>query len=123
MDITKINSNSMNFGNIKKSAVEVAIREANGNLNKLSRIKDAIEKQKNNPYDIKGLPSHEYYNYIVVKQGKTSGMSAMTLEEACQTANTNKQIDELVIKAEMRKNQQKPEFEKMAKELLDSCEE
>ena len=123
MNVSKVSSNSMNFGSIKKSAVEKAIKQANGNPSELSKIKTAIEEQKGNPYNIEGLPSHEYYNYIVIKQGDHSGMCFMTLEEACRDANGSKQRDVWKKEAEMRRNQQKPQFDKLASELLDSCED
>ena len=124
MNITKVNSSSMNFGSIKKSAAEKAIKAANGDVSKLGYLEEMIQEQKENRrYDIEGLPSYEYYNYIVCKKGANSGQCFMKLEEACRYANMMNQSDAIKEDQEIKKMEQRPTFDEMAQRLLDSCEE
>ena len=124
MNITKVNSSSMNFGSIKKSAAEKAIEAANGDVSKLGYLEEMIQEQKENRrYDIEGLPSYEYYNYIVCKKGANGGQCFMELEEACIYANMQNESDAIKEDQEIKKMKQKPTFDKMAQRLLDSCEE
>lgn len=123
MNISKINANTTSFGSIKKSAVEKAIKQADGDISKLRSIKTLIEDQKSNPYDIKGLPSHEYYNFIVIKPGSHSGMCYMTLEESCSAAVRAAEADKLKETRETEKLKNKPEADRIINDLLNSCED
>ena len=124
MNITKVSSSSMNFGSIKKSAATNAIKAANGDASKLGPLEKMIQEQKeNHRYDIEGVSSHECYNYIVCKRGTRSGRYFVYLEEACRYANTMDKSDAIKESQEIKKTEQKPTFDEMAKRLLDMCEE
>ena len=122
MNVSGISAYSPSFGQVKRSAAEKAIESCNGDIGKISRVKQQVEDQKDNyRYDIKGLGPREYYNYIVVKRGENSGMCYMTLDEACYYANRSAAYEEIKEASERKKQEHNDEFNKIADSVLEDC--
>jgi len=118
MQVSRVNVNSFGFGRIRKSAVSLAIKDADGDIKKLDEIKKEIEGQKNSRYDILG---GEPLRYKVVNPNteRLYPENFDKLSDACRYAEAMEEQDAL----EAKKEQDRPKFEQLAQELLDSCEE
>jgi len=70
MNISPVSLNSMNFGQVTRSAVQKAIKSADGNIQNLETIRDCmVEQISNNRYDVHGMLSGvEDFNYMVQKK-------------------------------------------------------
>ena len=125
MRISSINAYAPSFGQIRKSAVLNAIDDAKGDITKLNLLRDLIEEQRDNhSYDV-------MYRYEVVKNSSGSHEGWYhDIQSACQKAtklleDDKKRIqeEERIIQEQERINRDKPRFDKLAQEILDSCEE
>lgn len=123
MRISSVNSNSIHFAQIKKSAVKNAIKFAKGDVKKLERVKELLEEQKDNDkYHVIARASYTAYGYSVINNnGNNMGVRFLNLSEACNLASILKRRDEASEDAVQDK--QNEEFSKLAKELLNSCDE
>ena len=94
--ISKINSFSPSFGVVKKSAVNRAVKEAKGDIEKIKGVVDLCESQRNNDkYDVIWNPELGGYSIVGRKpdfifDGTTHRYN--TLAEACSDASYFKDI-------------------------------
>ena len=127
MNISPISVNHINFGQVKRSAVRKAIKEANGNVQNLEFIRDCIVDQKdNNRYHIYSISAEPDFNYLVMKPGTLVSYKCMTLSEACDCATKHKlqdEYDDRIKESESKHIQRKSDFDEYAQVLLASCEE
>ena len=95
MNVSKINSNSLNFGVVKRRAQERAIGLANGDTSKLREVINLIDSQKtNNKYDVDFMSSGKYFGYVVTQRiGYDNKHYFVNFYNACQYAEERKKLD------------------------------
>ena len=108
------------FGKVYKSAAKNAIKETEGDADELKCVRQLIEEQQDNKhFDIIGLPSRDYYNYMILKSGEEFGFCYMTLDKACNAATKYKNYEIEQEKAE--RLQEEADAEDLIKEILEKC--
>ena len=117
MKILSINTHNPSFGQVRKSAAEIAIEQTKGDMDKLKKVKELVEGQKNNKkVDIVG--SSGYRPFRLVHKGCFGHHYTITkcdsLEEACERTDNylGRNID--------NKNSS-DKFQALANEILASC--
>lgn len=111
MNVSGIKPINVNFGNITRRAARYAIYQAQGSLEELKKIGQAVEEQKgnlNNIYLGNDKDGGTPYYYV----GTNCSRNYPTLDKACKAAN------------ELRQNgKETAEFSSLAREILSNCDD
>ena len=113
MNVSGIKPINVNFGNITKRAACYAIHQAEGSLEELKKIGQAVKEQKGNFYNIYlGSDKDGSTPYYYVSDGTNCSCSYSTLDEACIAANEFKQQGKETAK-----------FNSLARKILNNCDD
>ena len=113
MNVSGIKPINVNFGNITKRAASHAISQAHGSLEELKNIRQAVEVQKGNLYNIYlGNDKDGGTPYYYVSDGINCSCNYSTWDEACIAANEFKQQGKETAK-----------FNSLARKILNNCDD
>lgn len=123
MNISKINMNQLSFGQVKRSAAELAIKQADGDIKQLNEIKRLIDSESDNDsYDV--MATKLNHRYKVVKSGSNRALAFYSnFDSACYQASQLVEHDKLLMFKKVQSETDAPKVKALAKEILEACEE
>ena len=118
MNISRINTYSPSFGKVRKSAAEMAIKHADGDIKKLRTIEILTKGQGyNKRWDVVWSDAHR--SYAIVKRDDNSDITPLaTLTQACYLAEEFDKTDKTGSMSVNSTSEQKT-----IARILDICED
>ena len=123
MNVSKINIYAPSFGRVRKSAAELAIKQADGDIKQLNEIKRLIDSESDNDsYDV--MATKLNHRYKVVKSGSNRGLAFYSnFDSACYQASQLVEYDKLLMFKKAQCKIDTPKVKALTKEILEACEE